>query len=133
MGGEGVAVGRGGAGTGKDMEVELVNYQIWTQVRFRLDTKHGEYNDALYFSPEEFEKLETPNLEQQMQERADAWAAAVEEASKQIPPEPTREEMEAEIARLDESLARMTAEREEKLAALSAKIIDEPTVVIRGR
>lgn len=78
--------------------------QIFIQVRFREETPHGQYNDALYFTPEEYDKVEQETIDILKQERIDNWIYAVTHPAPYV--EPTLEElkfMEVELTmQLDE-------------------------------
>ena len=94
-------------------------------------TEHVEYRDAIYFTPEEHAKLDEKEIAAQAQKRVADWVAFVAAASTQVAPKPTKAEVEAEVAMIDQQLAQLTAAKLEKtaaLATLAAMTADEKTV-----
>ena len=63
------------------------------QVIFRIDTPHGIYQDALWFSQEEYDVLKQEDLDKMKQERIDNWIKVVSTPA----PEPTKAEKLAQI------------------------------------
>ncbi len=51
--------------------------EIRIQVIFRIDTKYGTFQDALWFSKEEYDKASQDDLDAMKQERVDNWIKVV--------------------------------------------------------
>ena len=51
------------------------------QVLIKKDTKHGQFNDALYFTKAEYDALTNREVKDMAAARKDAWVAAVDDAS----------------------------------------------------
>lgn len=81
-------------------------------VSIRVMVEAPGFNDAMFFSAEEFAKLPAKEMEQRKQARVEAHAAFVAEQSAKETPPPTKEELEAAKA----SLERQAAEVEARLA-----------------
>lgn len=104
---------------------------IMIQVRFKEKVKVKgmtlEYSDAIYYTEEQYAKLDKEAHEATKQARVDNWKSTIEN-----PPEvkePTKEDMEAEIAALEEQKASLEARKTEladKITALSAVPNEEP-------
>lgn len=54
---------------------------VRVQYLISKDTEIGKFNDALYFTAQEFTLLPEPALQAMVDERANAWVASVKEAS----------------------------------------------------
>lgn len=67
------------------------------QVIFRIDTKYGPFQDALWFTQDEYAKVTQDDIDKMKQERLDKWLLAVSTPT----PEPTKKE---ELARLQSEL-----------------------------
>lgn len=51
--------------------------EIRIQIIFRVDTEHGTYQDALWFSETEYAELKQEDLDRMKQERIDNWLKIV--------------------------------------------------------
>ena len=56
-------------------EVNIVGNSV--QVLFRKSTPYGEYQDALYFPQDDYEKLSPEEIEAMKQFRIDNWIAII--------------------------------------------------------
>ena len=63
---------------------------IMTQVRFRVETEHGQYNDALYYTPAEYDLLTQKDIDDAKQARVDNWIDVVTHPPVYV--EPTKEQ-----------------------------------------
>lgn len=73
----------------------LKQNNVRIQVLISEDTELGKFNDALYFTPSEFEALTDEQVAQTKASRAQAWVDSVKEASSRETSEPTKEDLEA--------------------------------------
>ena len=79
--------------------------QTLIQVRFSKTTPEGlEYHDALYFTQEEFDKHDPDEIAVMKQDRFDAWVAVIQ-APEAAPVEPTKEELQELVSKLEAELA----------------------------
>lgn len=81
---------------------------VLIQLRFKEDTVVGEYNDALYFTQEEFATTTKGDIEAMKQVRIDKWVNAVQNPP--TPVEPTKEELEELEAQLLKQLEEVQAQ-----------------------
>ena len=101
------------------------------QVRIKVQTDVGEFNDALYFSKEEYEALTQSEIEIMKQARVDAWVNSVKNPPVYI--EPTLEELKnlriqynEEVDRVMEKIKLQATkeELEEIKAEMESKIVE---------
>lgn len=85
---------------------------IRIQVLFTEETVMGGFTDALYFDPVEFETIKDSEIEAMKQARVDAWLQVV--GNPPEPVEPTKGELQAELASLDALRAELVLKIEEK-------------------
>lgn len=71
--------------------------KVFIQYRFTIEN----YSDALIMSEDEYKLLKKADIEKLKKERFDNWKKMVAEASTQEPVEPTKEELEEQLAELD--------------------------------
>ncbi len=84
---------------------------VRVQVIFRIDTPHGAYQDALWFTKEEYDKVTQAEIDIKKQERIDNWFKVVTTPA----PELTKSENEAQIqSEIDNLAERITRLKEEK-------------------
>jgi hypothetical protein len=76
------------------------------QVQIKEDTPQGQYHDSLYFTPEEWEKLEPKDIDEHKRTRVNNWVAFVTEQSSKPPYVPTKAELLENQDRLQEQLDR---------------------------
>lgn len=67
--------------------------EIRIQVIFKVDTEYGVFQDALWFTQEEYAKLTQADIDKMQQERIDNWIKIVTT----LAPEPTEAEKLAQI------------------------------------
>ena len=79
-------------------------------------TPYGQFNDALYYTTEEFEALKDEDVEAAKQERIDAWVAGQEAQKDKVAP--TEEEPLAKKTALEDTVA----EAQEEIAAIEAQL-----------
>lgn len=89
------------------------------QILIQEKTDFGEFNDALYFTEEEYAKIEDKQIESLAQERVDSYVASRQEQKDKPPVEPTDEEKLA----YKESLISEKARIETELLSVEAKIV----------
>jgi hypothetical protein len=89
--------------------------QIFVQVRFKdTVTVKGmdlEYSDAIYYTQEQYSKLDLDAHEAIKKERIDNWKNAIENPPAAV--EPTKEQLEAEQVSIDEQVAALQARKTE--------------------
>lgn len=93
---------------------DLNQPNIYIQYRIKEQTKHGEFNDAIYFTQEEFELLNQKDLESEVSTRINTWVNFVDEQSKMSSIEPTKEVLELMKSELQKKLDSV----EEKLSVI---------------
>ena len=87
--------------------------EIRIQVIFKADTPHGTYQDALWFTEDEYTALTSEVLEAMKQDRIDKWIEAV--TNPPVVTELTSEERIAQIqAEIDDLIARVQGLEAEK-------------------
>ena len=79
--------------------------KIW----FKVDTEKGAFQDALYFTEDEFNNLKNGEVETQAQARADAWVAFLNNPP--IPVELTKEEMQLEANNIAQQILDLEAKK----------------------
>lgn len=67
---------------------------IKIQYIFSEETKHGQYNDALYFTQTEFENITQDEIDALKKERISKWVEYLDNPV--IANEPTKEELQAQ-------------------------------------
>ena len=77
--------------------------KIRIQHQFSRTTQFGEFTDALYFTPEEYELTSKETINALKDERVNAYLNAVQNAP--APVEPSKSELEAERADLQARIA----------------------------
>jgi hypothetical protein len=92
---------------------------IRVQVIFTVATKYGDFRDALYFTEEDYAKLDPEILAKLKKERVDAFIYRIENPPAVI--EPTKEMLEQEAVGLRTQIASMTAQ----LATVDQEIADK--------
>lgn len=97
---------------------------IFVQVRFSVETKFGTYQDALYFTPDEFDTTTTDEIIAMKKERADKYVETIENAPP--PKELTKEEilktineLEAQKVEIENQKAELLIKSETAEAAVS--------------
>lgn len=87
--------------------------QVFVQVRFSVPTKYGEYQDALYYSLDDYANMKPETVENEKEARVDNYLNAVE--STPPPVDPTKAELQAAKADL-----------QAQIVVLDAKIAETP-------
>jgi len=72
------------------------------QVLVEEDTEFGWFRDSLYYRLEEHKGLSEADIEAVAQARVDAWVEQCKNPP--VPVEPTREELEQRLVRLDQAI-----------------------------
>jgi wobble nucleotide-excising tRNase len=84
--------------------MNIQNENIKIQYLIIRETEAGRFQDAIYFTPEEFEKLNEKDLEKLENERVNNFLQAIEEQKNYVPPELTVEELELEKTNKEKEL-----------------------------
>lgn len=79
------------------------NENVRVQVLISEDTVHGRFQDAIYFSLEEYNNLTEEALQSAKDARVNAWVESVTNASK-VEYVPTKEDLQSEKAELSARL-----------------------------
>lgn len=79
------------------------------QVLINKDTNQGRFNDAMYFTADEYNALSNQQVKDMANARKDAWVRAVKDAAKNARVI-TKAEKLAFKAQLDQQLATLTAD-----------------------
>jgi Cdc6-like AAA superfamily ATPase len=94
--------------------------EIRIQYKFTRTTPYGEFVDAMYFDPSEFESKKQDELDAIISERVDAYVSAVEKPTP--PPEYTKEELEKILSQAEQEKIDQASIYDAKIAELSAEI-----------
>lgn len=78
---------------------------IKVMLSFSADTKHGVYNDNLYFTQDEFAKISPDDLAAMKQHRVDNWVYQIENPPVAV--ELTKEDLQAELAEIVQQKAEL--------------------------
>ncbi len=83
------------------------------QVLIQEQTPQGQYNDALYYSPADWDKVTEKDISDAKKARMDNWLASVVEQSGKPPVIPTKEELKesaiAQVEQVDRAVAALVA------------------------
>lgn len=92
--------------------------EVLIQVRFIEETEFGQYQDALYYSFDEWGKISDKDIEQAKIERINNWVDMI----KNPPPlpEPTKEELEISLINLES----LSIEIENQKNIIQQKIVE---------
>ena len=108
--------------------------QIMVQIRFQEDVNikgmNLQYSDALYYAPDVYAAMKQSDIDAVKAQRVAAWVDVVTNPPK--PVEPTKEELIAQIAAMDEqkvSLEAQKAEIQAKIVAMDA-VAEEPKPIV---
>jgi len=82
---------------------------VRVQVLISEQTEIGQFNDAIYLTPEELAALSEEQISDMKKARADAWVASVKAASSMERPEPTKADIQAQIDATKAELAELQA------------------------
>lgn len=89
--------------------------QVLIQVRYSMPTDYGDYSDAIYYTPDQWKNIKQDDIDAEKQKRVNAYLDVVHNPP--IVKEPTKEDLERDIAVID----KQKAELQSKLDALIAK------------
>ena len=87
--------------------MDLNDPNVRIQYRIQQATAQGEFNEALYFTADEFQRLLTVDLQASIDNRVNNWLTFVSEQSEKVAPEPTAEEIAARRKELEDELGRL--------------------------
>lgn len=85
--------------------------EVKIQVIFRVDTPHGTYQDALWFSQAEYDALSLEKLAAMKQERIDNWIKVVTTPTVESTKEEELAQVQSEIDFLTTRLQEATAQK----------------------
>jgi len=95
--------------------------EVFVQVRFKekVDVKGQmiEYSDALYFLPEDYEKLDQKDIDSLKQGRIDNWKYQIENPPPVV--EPTKAELQAQLISIEDQKTSLNVQKAEILAKLA--------------
>ena len=94
----------------------MINKNIKIQVQFTQTTEFGEYSDAIYFSPAEYEALTEEELTALQNERVANWIQTIKDS--QVVVEPTDEELLAEKTAIEQQIAQLEDRKEDIISQL---------------
>jgi hypothetical protein len=94
--------------------------EIRVQVKFSEDTVYGTFNDALYFTQDEFKVLSQKDLDLLKKAKLDAWIYEKEHPAPVIPPDP-KDLIRARIQEQINDLSYQQVELEVKLQTIVSK------------
>jgi len=84
---------------------------IKIQYHIKVQTEIGEFNDSLYFTPEEWTKLTQEELAQKIKARVDNWVNSVKHpAAEKAPAKPSKEELQIQADQLKQQLDQINAQ-----------------------
>jgi len=93
--------------------------KIRVQITFTEQTEHGEFRDALYYTPEAYDKLDPKDLTAMKQERIDNWIYGIEHPAPMI--EPTKEMLEQELRDIEDRKIELAIRKTEVQDKISIK------------
>ena len=99
--------------------------EVRIQVMFRTDTPHGAFQDALWFSKDEYEKLSQKDLDAQKLLRTNNWIALVTAPKVEKTDEEKLILVQRDIDNYAEMLAEVQAEKAIIQASIDAKVISD--------
>ena len=100
--------------------------KIMVQVRFVVDTPHGQYSDCLYFSQDDYAKLSKKDLAKKEGERVSNWLDLINNPAPIV--EPSLEQEQSILQGLIEqkqSIEAQIIEKQDKISLLQAKPIGD--------
>ncbi len=102
---------------------------VMIQIRFKVQTDYGEYNDALYYTQAEYVTLKQEDIDKEKQKRVDNWIDIVTHPPIYV--EPTQEEWRAyyaekkeEVDQVEENIVYTKKELEEQLSQKEQEVKD---------
>ena len=85
------------------------------QIIFKADTEHGRFQDALWFTEAEYDKVTQEDIDVQKQERINKWIAVVTAPYIEITSDEKKAQIQSEI---DSFIERIVALEEQKLLVI---------------
>ena len=86
-------------------KTEVVDFDSKGQnVKIQVLIKEQNFQDAIYYTPAEWEKLTEKDINVSKLERFNNWKTLIETSSQQIPIEPTKEQIQNEKFQLEQQL-----------------------------
>jgi hypothetical protein len=95
------------------------------QVRISESTVLGQFNDSLYFTPNEFVKITDKDIQGKITERVDNWVNFINEQKNKPVVQPTEEELIRQKEDLESQIVSLTAQKTEiaeKISTLQAPV-----------
>jgi hypothetical protein len=74
--------------------------KVFYQVRIQEDTELGQFNDALYFTPDEWLTVKQEDIDAAVKTRVESWISFVKEASSKVPDPPKPEDLKDQAEQL---------------------------------
>lgn len=104
--------------------------QIKVHVTFTKEHEGMKFTDALIMSMEEFNKVTPEELEVLKQQRLDNWVAVINTKPEAV--EPTKEDLQAQEASLDEQIAQLQSQKVVLASKLDSISVVEVKPIIKG-
>jgi hypothetical protein len=79
--------------------------QILVQVRFKVQTEQGEYNDALYYPLDVYQSMDKKVIEDEKAQRVSNWVQSIKNPP--VQDEPTKQQLEESKAMLVEQISQL--------------------------
>lgn len=105
--------------------------QVFIQVRFRENTKHGEYNDCLYFTQAEYASKTQVGIDALKQERVNNYVSRIDNAPAPVPP--TKAELQAVLDNIGSQLSSVAARASDLGIKLDVTIIKVDEVPVETK
>ena len=93
------------------------------QLSFSEETKHGHYSDALYFTEEEWAKVDPKELDTIKQARVAKWVDYLDNPP--VPAEPTKEELQAMLVEFEAQTVELERKKIETQEKIDTKLVDD--------
>ncbi len=84
--------------------------KVFYQVRIQEDTELGQYNDALYYTPDEWLTVKQEDIDTAVKERVQNWVAFVKEQSSKPPVPPLPADLKEQAEQLKLQWAQMVTQ-----------------------
>lgn len=91
-----------------------MSQQVFVQVRFQEKTPYGDFHDALYFSEAEYATAKQKDIDDLVDGRVAAHVDRIKNAP--APVEPTKQELQAQLAEVLKQVDELNVKIEEKNA-----------------
>ena len=103
----------------ENTSVESTTTPLKIQYRIKVQTEIGEFNDALYFTKEEWSKLTQEELAAMVKKRVDNWVNIIKHPAPVA--EPTKEELQAQAEQMQMQIEDMQRQLDDVNAKINAK------------